>query len=86
MASICHRACAVLTGNDLFCHPQVSAYGFLTDDHQKYSNYYFERNANTSVIFYLNHDYGLEKKVWKDLHDSGIIRLYQRTGSAEPKP
>ncbi|XP_028264321.1 alpha-N-acetylgalactosaminide alpha-2,6-sialyltransferase 1-like [Parambassis ranga] len=63
----------------------VSAYGFLTDDHQKYSNYYFERNAKTSVIFYLNHDYGLEKKVWKDLHDSDIIWLYQRTGSEEPK-
>ncbi|XP_051967934.1 alpha-N-acetylgalactosaminide alpha-2,6-sialyltransferase 1-like isoform X1 [Xyrauchen texanus] len=56
----------------------VDAYGYITKDHQKYSNYYFERFKKTNVIFYINHDYGLEIKMWKKLHDSGIIRLYQR--------
>lgn len=63
-----------------FTCSQVSAYGFMTEDYEKYSNYYFERNK-TSVVFYLNHDYILEKNMWKKLHNSGIIRLYQRTGS-----
>ncbi|KAI7797343.1 alpha-N-acetylgalactosaminide alpha-2,6-sialyltransferase 1-like [Triplophysa rosa] len=56
----------------------VDAYGFITEDHHKYSNYYFEKFKKTSVIFYINHDYGLEIKTWKKLHESGVIRLYQR--------
>ncbi|KAM8728996.1 alpha-N-acetylgalactosaminide alpha-2,6-sialyltransferase 1-like [Acanthopagrus schlegelii] len=68
----------------------VSAYGFMTEDYKKYSNYYFERTAKTSVVFYLNHDYILEKNLWTKLHNSKIIRLYQRadseTGAEELKP
>ncbi|XP_036383600.1 alpha-N-acetylgalactosaminide alpha-2,6-sialyltransferase 1.1 [Megalops cyprinoides] len=56
----------------------VDAYGFITADHPKYSNYYYERFRKTNVIFYGNHDYGLEIKTWKKLHDANIIRLYQR--------
>lgn len=56
----------------------VDAYGFITEDHHKYSNYYYEKLKKTSVIFFINHDYGLEIKTWKKLHDSGIIRLFQR--------
>lgn len=56
----------------------MDAYGFITEDHHKYSNYYYEKFKKTSVIFYINHDYGLEIKTWKKLHDSGIIRLFQR--------
>lgn len=56
----------------------VDAYGFITEDHHKYSNYYYEKFKKTHVIFYINHDYGLEIKTWKKLHDSGIIRLFQR--------
>ncbi|KAK7134651.1 hypothetical protein R3I93_017931 [Phoxinus phoxinus] len=55
----------------------VDAYGFITEDHHKYSNYYYEK-LKKRVIFYINHDYGLEIKTWKKLHDSGIIRLFQR--------
>ncbi|XP_073670645.1 alpha-N-acetylgalactosaminide alpha-2,6-sialyltransferase 1.1 [Paramisgurnus dabryanus] len=55
----------------------VDAYGFITEDHHKYSNYYFEKFKKTNVIFYINHDYNLEIKTWKELHDTGIIRLYQ---------
>uniref|UniRef100_A0A3P8RDR1 alpha-N-acetylgalactosaminide alpha-2,6-sialyltransferase n=1 Tax=Astatotilapia calliptera TaxID=8154 RepID=A0A3P8RDR1_ASTCA len=35
----------------------------------------------SKVIFYLNHDYILEKNTWKDLHNRKIIRLYERTES-----
>ncbi|XP_068610632.1 alpha-N-acetylgalactosaminide alpha-2,6-sialyltransferase 1.1 [Brachionichthys hirsutus] len=56
----------------------VSAYGFMTDDYEKYSNYYYEKNK-TEVVFYISHDLLLEKDVWKKLHNSNIIRLYQRT-------
>ncbi|XP_067226082.1 alpha-N-acetylgalactosaminide alpha-2,6-sialyltransferase 1.1 isoform X2 [Chanodichthys erythropterus] len=55
----------------------VDAYGYITEDHHMYSNYYYEKLKKTRVIFYINHDYGLEIKTWKKLHDSGIIRLFQ---------
>ncbi|XP_061086350.1 alpha-N-acetylgalactosaminide alpha-2,6-sialyltransferase 1-like isoform X1 [Conger conger] len=61
----------------------VDAYGFITADHAKYSNYYYERFAKTRVIFYINHDYNLEIKTWKKLHDANLIRLYQ--GREEPQ-
>ncbi|XP_070782960.1 alpha-N-acetylgalactosaminide alpha-2,6-sialyltransferase 1.1 [Enoplosus armatus] len=56
----------------------VDAYGFMTEDYMKYSNYYVEKNIKTRVVFYANHDYKLEKNVWKKLHDSKIMKLYQR--------
>ncbi|XP_066560913.1 alpha-N-acetylgalactosaminide alpha-2,6-sialyltransferase 2 [Amia ocellicauda] len=55
----------------------VDAYGFITEDHNKYPNYYCEK-AKTRVIFYINHDYNLEIKTWKKLHDTKILKLYQR--------
>lgn len=65
----------------LFIFFQVDAYGFMTEDYKKYSNYYFERDVKTNVIFYSNHNYILEMKTWKKLHNSKIIKLYQRTDS-----
>ncbi|XP_041670782.1 alpha-N-acetylgalactosaminide alpha-2,6-sialyltransferase 1-like [Cheilinus undulatus] len=59
----------------------VSAYGFMTEDHKKYNNYYFENNVKTRVIFYSNHDYILEKNTWKKLHDMKVIKLYQGADS-----
>ncbi|KAK2866683.1 hypothetical protein Q7C36_002739 [Tachysurus vachellii] len=56
----------------------VDVYGYITADYSKYSNYYFEQTTKTSVVFYINHDYELEMKTWKKLHDAGIINLYQR--------
>ncbi|XP_028826272.1 alpha-N-acetylgalactosaminide alpha-2,6-sialyltransferase 2-like isoform X1 [Denticeps clupeoides] len=55
----------------------VDAYGFITEDYKKYANYYFERFSHTEVVFYINHDYGLEIKTWKSLHDKKVIHLYQ---------
>ncbi|CAB1350979.1 unnamed protein product [Coregonus sp. 'balchen'] len=63
----------------------VDAYGFITEDHSKYPNYYAERHSKTRVIFYANHDYNLEIKTWKKLHDTKIIRLYQRQENPERK-
>uniref|UniRef100_A0A8C6UL94 alpha-N-acetylgalactosaminide alpha-2,6-sialyltransferase n=1 Tax=Neogobius melanostomus TaxID=47308 RepID=A0A8C6UL94_9GOBI len=56
---------------------KVDAYGFITDDHKKYSNYYYERGADTSVIFYINHNYNMERDLWKTLHELKVINLYQ---------
>ncbi|XP_062859460.1 alpha-N-acetylgalactosaminide alpha-2,6-sialyltransferase 1-like [Trichomycterus rosablanca] len=57
---------------------EVNAYGFITEDYDKYNNYYYEKASKTEVVFYINHDYSLEIKTWKKLHDLGIIKLYQR--------
>ncbi|XP_028976392.1 alpha-N-acetylgalactosaminide alpha-2,6-sialyltransferase 1 isoform X2 [Esox lucius] len=57
---------------------EVDAYGFITENHHKYPNYYFDKQSDTKVIFYANHDYSLEIKTWKKLNDTKIIRLYQR--------
>ncbi|MEQ2278248.1 hypothetical protein XENORESO_014941, partial [Xenotaenia resolanae] len=61
----------------------VSAYGFMTEDYRKYSSYYAEKHHKTNVVFYANHDYILEKNLWKSLHDKKIIKLFQRTGSQD---
>ncbi|KAM4525196.1 alpha-N-acetylgalactosaminide alpha-2,6-sialyltransferase 1-like isoform 2-T2 [Odontesthes bonariensis] len=58
----------------------VSAYGFMTEDYNKYSNYYVQRFIKSNVIFYSNHDYIMEKDLWKNLHDRKIIKLYQGRG------
>uniref|UniRef100_A0A8B9KBE3 alpha-N-acetylgalactosaminide alpha-2,6-sialyltransferase n=1 Tax=Astyanax mexicanus TaxID=7994 RepID=A0A8B9KBE3_ASTMX len=57
----------------------VDAYGFITENHKSFSNYYYE-NKKTEVVFFINHDYNLEIKLWKKLHDDKLIRLYQREG------
>ncbi|XP_034564272.1 alpha-N-acetylgalactosaminide alpha-2,6-sialyltransferase 1-like isoform X2 [Notolabrus celidotus] len=58
----------------------VSAYGFMTEDYKKYNNYYFE-TGKTHVVFFSNHDYNLEKDTWKKLHNTKVMKLYQRTDS-----
>ncbi|KAM4842889.1 alpha-N-acetylgalactosaminide alpha-2,6-sialyltransferase 2 [Thomomys bottae] len=56
---------------------QVSAYGFITTNYQNYSDHYFEREKKP-LIFYGNHDLPLEAALWRDLHQAGILWLYQR--------
>uniref|UniRef100_A0A672H5U6 alpha-N-acetylgalactosaminide alpha-2,6-sialyltransferase n=1 Tax=Salarias fasciatus TaxID=181472 RepID=A0A672H5U6_SALFA len=56
----------------------VDAYGFLTDDFEKYSNYYVQRDTKINFYFHPNHDFLLERDLWIDLHNRKIIRLYQR--------
>ncbi|KFQ27538.1 Alpha-N-acetylgalactosaminide alpha-2,6-sialyltransferase 1, partial [Mesitornis unicolor] len=57
---------------------RVSAYGYITKDHEKYSDHYYDKDWKR-LIFYTNHDFGLEKQVWKKLHDENIMKLYQRS-------
>ncbi|XP_037611656.1 alpha-N-acetylgalactosaminide alpha-2,6-sialyltransferase 1-like isoform X2 [Sebastes umbrosus] len=66
----------------------VSAYGFMTEDYGKYSNYYYDKHVKTHVVFYANHDYRMEMRLWKKLHDSKILKLYQtesKTETEKPK-
>ncbi|XP_066472125.1 alpha-N-acetylgalactosaminide alpha-2,6-sialyltransferase 1 [Tiliqua scincoides] len=57
---------------------QVSAYGFITDGYQKYSDHYYDKTWKR-LIFYTNHDFDLERRVWKQLHDASIMKLYQKS-------
>ncbi|XP_069511270.1 alpha-N-acetylgalactosaminide alpha-2,6-sialyltransferase 2-like isoform X2 [Ambystoma mexicanum] len=55
---------------------EVDAYGFLTPDYKNYSDHYYDK-IKTRVMFYANHDYNREMKLWQKLNMQGIIRLYQ---------
>ncbi|XP_049614157.1 alpha-N-acetylgalactosaminide alpha-2,6-sialyltransferase 2 [Syngnathus scovelli] len=57
----------------------VDAYGFITKDYTNYPSYYFQKHEKIRMILYINHDYHLEMKTWENLHNSKIMRLYQRT-------
>ncbi|XP_008313260.1 alpha-N-acetylgalactosaminide alpha-2,6-sialyltransferase 2 isoform X2 [Cynoglossus semilaevis] len=54
---------------------QVSAYGFMTPDYNKYSDHYYD-SSHHPVVFYANHDMRLEMTLWQQLHQAGLIRLY----------
>ncbi|XP_041265306.1 alpha-N-acetylgalactosaminide alpha-2,6-sialyltransferase 1 [Onychostruthus taczanowskii] len=56
---------------------RVSAYGYITEGHEKYSDHYYDKDWK-KLIFYINHDFNLEKQVWKRLHDENIMKLYLR--------
>ncbi|NXW53137.1 SIA7A sialyltransferase, partial [Eurystomus gularis] len=57
---------------------RVSAYGYITEGHEKYSDHYYDKDKKR-LVFYINHDFKLEKQVWKKLHDENIMKLYQRS-------
>ncbi|NWY61241.1 SIA7A sialyltransferase, partial [Chionis minor] len=57
---------------------RVSAYGYITEGYQNYSDHYYDKDWKR-LIFYTNHDFNLEKQVWKKLHDENIMKLYQRS-------
>ncbi|NWH65883.1 SIA7A sialyltransferase, partial [Geococcyx californianus] len=57
---------------------RVSAYGYITEGYEKYSDHYYDKDWKR-LIFYTNHDFKLEKQVWKKLHDENIMKLYQRS-------
>ncbi|XP_069398648.1 alpha-N-acetylgalactosaminide alpha-2,6-sialyltransferase 1 isoform X2 [Ovis canadensis] len=62
---------------------RVSAYGFITEGHERFSDHYYDKSWKRT-IFYINHDFKLERTLWKRLHDEGIIRLYQRPMTSKP--
>ncbi|KAL7869591.1 hypothetical protein AOLI_G00135790 [Acnodon oligacanthus] len=57
---------------------QVSAYGFMTSDYNKYSDHYYDKTHHP-VHFYANHDLRMELMLWQQLHQAGLIQLYMRT-------
>ncbi|XP_053144849.1 alpha-N-acetylgalactosaminide alpha-2,6-sialyltransferase 1 isoform X3 [Hemicordylus capensis] len=57
---------------------QVSAYGYITEGYQKYSDHYYDKEWKR-LIFYINHDFDLERRIWKQLHDANVMKLYQRS-------
>uniref|UniRef100_A0A8C3SL29 alpha-N-acetylgalactosaminide alpha-2,6-sialyltransferase n=1 Tax=Chelydra serpentina TaxID=8475 RepID=A0A8C3SL29_CHESE len=57
---------------------RVSAYGYITDGYQNYSDHYYDKEWKR-LIFYTNHDFDLERRVWKKLHDANVMKLYQRS-------
>lgn len=61
----------------------MDAYGFMTEDYAKYSNYYFQKFLKTKVVFFANHDYIMEKNLWKSLHDKKILKLFQGSESQQ---
>ncbi|XP_001507824.4 alpha-N-acetylgalactosaminide alpha-2,6-sialyltransferase 1 [Ornithorhynchus anatinus] len=56
---------------------RVSAYGYITEGHGRFSNHYYDEKWQP-LIFYINHDFELERQLWKHLHDEGVMRLFQR--------
>ncbi|XP_041671781.1 alpha-N-acetylgalactosaminide alpha-2,6-sialyltransferase 2-like isoform X2 [Cheilinus undulatus] len=56
---------------------KVSAYGFITPDHNRYSRYYFDREYRP-VGFPPKHDFMMEMNLWQQLHQAGLIQLYMR--------
>lgn len=63
---------------------QVSAYGFITEGHERFSDHYYDKTWK-KLVFYINHDFQLEREVWKRLHTEGIIRLFQRPDKVKAK-
>uniref|UniRef100_A0A7N5KJ85 alpha-N-acetylgalactosaminide alpha-2,6-sialyltransferase n=1 Tax=Ailuropoda melanoleuca TaxID=9646 RepID=A0A7N5KJ85_AILME len=51
---------------------QVSAYGFITEGHERFSDHYYDKSWKRTV-FYINHDFPLERTLWKRLHDEELL-------------
>ncbi|XP_073723228.1 alpha-N-acetylgalactosaminide alpha-2,6-sialyltransferase 2-like [Misgurnus anguillicaudatus] len=56
---------------------QVDAYGFMTPNWTSFSDHYYDKKRKP-VIFYANHDMQMEMKLWKELHEAGLINLFTR--------
>lgn len=57
--------------------PQVSAYGFITENYEDFSDHYYDKEIKP-LVFYANHDMEMEGRLWKQLHSQNVLRLYQR--------
>ncbi|XP_073671233.1 alpha-N-acetylgalactosaminide alpha-2,6-sialyltransferase 2-like isoform X2 [Paramisgurnus dabryanus] len=56
---------------------QVDAYGFMTPNWTSFSDHYYDK-IKGRVRFYANHDMRMEMRVWKQLHEAGLINLFMR--------
>ncbi|XP_031821732.1 alpha-N-acetylgalactosaminide alpha-2,6-sialyltransferase 1 [Sarcophilus harrisii] len=50
---------------------QVSAYGFITNDFHQFADHYYDPEWK-KMFLYLNHDFILEKRLWKQLHNEEL--------------
>ena len=57
----------------------------MTPDYSKYSDHYFDRTYHR-VVFYANHEFRLELKMWQQLHKAGLMRLYMRPAPTGTPP
>ncbi|XP_069809463.1 alpha-N-acetylgalactosaminide alpha-2,6-sialyltransferase 2-like [Dendropsophus ebraccatus] len=56
---------------------QVSAYGFMTPNYAEFSDHYYDTTYHR-VAFYINHSFLREMRLWQQLHNAGVIKLYMR--------
>ncbi|XP_051570425.1 alpha-N-acetylgalactosaminide alpha-2,6-sialyltransferase 2 [Myxocyprinus asiaticus] len=63
---------------------QVSAYGFITENYNEFSDHYFDKEKK-DLVFYANHDMQMEGLLWKLLHSRKVMWLYQRQNQ-NPSP
>ncbi|XP_019617340.1 PREDICTED: alpha-N-acetylgalactosaminide alpha-2,6-sialyltransferase 2-like [Branchiostoma belcheri] len=54
----------------------TDVYGFITADHTKYNDHYYETDWH-KVVFYANHDFQMEIEIWDKLDKAGIMNLYR---------
>ncbi|KAK9978205.1 hypothetical protein ABG768_019967 [Culter alburnus] len=64
---------------------QVSAYGFITDNYENFSDHYFDK-VMKPLILYANHDMIMEGHLWKKLHSHKVLWLYQRNDNKTMMP
>lgn len=57
--------------------PQVSAYGFITENYKDFSDHYYDK-VMKPLVFYANHDMEMEGRLWKQLHSQKVLWLHQR--------
>ncbi|MEE6516092.1 hypothetical protein FKM82_025325, partial [Ascaphus truei] len=69
---------AVLLMTALHLCDKVDAYGFMTENYQHFSGYYYDR-VRKPLRFSENHDFFLERDLWSRMDYAGVIRLYHRT-------
>ncbi|XP_036920569.1 alpha-N-acetylgalactosaminide alpha-2,6-sialyltransferase 1 isoform X2 [Sturnira hondurensis] len=63
----------------------LTALQLCDQGHERFSDHYYDTMWKKTV-FYINHDFNLERTLWKRLHDEGIIRLYQRPVTSNQRP
>ncbi|OCT62636.1 alpha-N-acetylgalactosaminide alpha-2,6-sialyltransferase 2 [Xenopus laevis] len=56
---------------------QVSAYGFITPNYGKFSDHYYDMSFR-KIVFYMNHSFLREMRLWQKLHKARVIKLYMR--------
>ncbi|KAF4797327.1 hypothetical protein TURU_073434 [Turdus rufiventris] len=58
---------------------RVSAYGYITEGHQKYSDHYYDKEWKR-LIFYINHDFNLEKQDRDQHQPNTFLKKWMNTG------